>query len=731
MENENPIEPVVIPVAKEKKGIFNFIKQKKVLIAIGGLIMTTIVIAILLMLLSKSGSNQPPSTSTTKASPEVIPAPIFTSSRYDDRSQLGAAKTSTFGTAAVKVYPLKINLSDSEIASLKSKLQLNSTKFSQSSDDVELHSFEAGQKSEYLLVDKKIGTFDFYTYKGLKTSASSNPQQIALDTLDYLGMKDNTISCPITYQRTTIEGTVFVECHRYWNELGAPLLNLSGILNMPESKFMSTLSPGNADPSGPKDSTIVNSSNNQNGLARSTDFNTVVFGIEKNGKVISINSTMKPFDYTKTTETTQIITPKDALARIRDNQADISLTIPAGSGYTEWKKIYPNNQAESTDAIITDMMLSYIEIPADGNQTKYEPYYIARGIASITSGYTVKFVQAIKAKKNNTGMLNPANTVIKNLIPKAFAQNPTATTAPTSPPSPTTNPACISPTPGEGEGSPDCTQGERYLTSHQAFDIPGYGRLIVGIKNQATYYLISTTGSTDRQELIYALAKGLCPDLNIPQEFDVCKTRFFGAFLNGEGGAKQDGQLDPRCYISGTSPAIFFYPLVNINLEVKIGSKITYSDPDITSNFLQLSITPNGTITTNGISRPYLYYEYDKSSIKFSQPSEGIIVNNSNFEYAISEIAYKLGLNDNESKRLLQDAVNAKPLSSYYQISIADKKEVEANLPLSFSVAPDSFTRIHLLIKPLEKIAQINAPTIKPLQRTGFTVIELGATSIK
>ncbi len=744
MENENPIEPSVSPVVEEKKGMLSLFKQKKILIAAAGLLLATIVIVILLMMLGRSGSNQPPATSTSQAEPEQVPAPVFTSSRYDDRSQLGSAKSTTLGTTAVKVYPLKSSLSDSDITALKTKLRLNNTKFSQSSDAVELHSFEAGEKSEYLLVDKRTGTFDFYTYKGLKSSASSSPQQIALDTLDYLGMKDATVSCPITYQRTTMEGIIYVECHRYWNELGAPLLNLTGILNMPESKFMATLSPGVADATGPKDSSVVNTSNNQNGLSRPTDFNTVVVGIDKNGSVTSINSTMKPLDYSKTTSTTQIITPKDALAKIRDNKADISITVPAGVGSAEWEKVYPNSQANGTEAIITDMMLSYIEMPVDGNQTKYEPYYVAKGVATLTSGYTVKFVQAVKAGKTTTGMLDSANSVIKNLIPKAYAQTdvkttitaapsvtavPSVTAAPTSRPSPTINPVCISPTPGE---SPDCLNNKNQFTKIKVFDIPGYGKLTVGITGGGnnTYYLINTTGSGDKQELIYALAKGLCPDLKIPDEFAGCKARFPKVFVSTNGDQFAN-QFDPKCYISGQSPAVFLYPTKETHLSLYFGSKITYSDPAIIGNLIQLQVTPDGTITTDGVSRSYLYYEYNNSTTKFSQPSAGLIANDSNFEYAIAEIAYKLGLNESETQRLIQDAINAKPLSAYYQISIADEKEVATNLPLGFSVQPDSLARIHLLIKPLEKIVPVDALKIQPIQRNGFTVIELGATTTR
>lgn len=516
---------------------------------------------------------------------------------------------------------------------------------------------------------------------------------------------------------------------------------------MPESKFMATLSPGVADPTGPRDSSVVNTSNNQNGLSRPTDFNTVVVGIDKNGSVTSINSTMKPLDYSKTTSTTQIITPKDALAKIRDNKADISITVPAGVGSAEWEKVYPNSQANGTEAIITDMMLSYIEMPVDGNQTKYEPYYVAKGVATLTSGYTVKFVQAVKAGKTTAGMLDSANTVIKNLIPKTYAQTdannpkttitaapsvttaPSVTAGPTSRPSPTINPVCISPTPGE---SPDCLDNKNQFTKIKVFDIPGYGKLTVGITGGGnnTYYLINTTGSSDKQELIYALAKGLCPELKIPDEFAGCKARYPKVFTSTNGD-QFASKFDPTCYISGQSPAVFLYPTKDIEISLNFGSRITYSDPAIVDNSIQFLVTPDGTITTNGISRSYLYYEYNNSATNFSQPSNGMLVKGSNFEYAITEIAYKLGLNEKESERLLQDAINAKPLSVYYQISIADEKEVATNLPLSFSVKPDSLTRIHLLIKPLEKIVQLDAMKIQPIQRNGFTVIELGATTIK
>lgn len=739
MENkDSEVNSVEQPTPPSSQDIQTPLKNKsqrrlptKTLLLVGLIAAVGIILALILILSGKQTGTSP----TSKTSGQTIPTaqiPKFTSTKYEDRSALGKVKNSPLTNASIKVYPLKNNLTAEDVRTLRTKLNLENAKLKKSSDDYDLYTAEGGEKDSFLLINPKVGTFDFYNASGIKVAGSQNPDSVAETMLRTLGMLDATITCPVTFQKSDAKDVTYVECHRNWNLLGAPLLNPPGILNLPETKFMSTLSPGYADPNGPKDASVINTNNKQDGLSRPVDFNSVVIGVQKDGSIITISSTMRQLDRDKKITTEKIIGPQEALAKVKNNQADFTIMIPAGTGTVDMKKLYPNNLAQSNDAAITDMVLGYIEKPLEDTQNSYEPYYIVKGVATLNSGYTVKFIQGIKASQKTTAFLQNPFVKIAYAQDRQNPNNPTTPTVTNSPsPSPSTSP---SPSPSGGACTPtpsptECSKESDY-SKVVTFDIPGYGKLVLGQVSTApnTYYLISTTGSTNKQDMINAIAKGLCPDLALPAEMLTCKTRFPKVFQNTNGVQPGYQSGDPKCYITGLSPAIFLYPTEEKKITVSTGAKLTYSDPEIQNSSIQAMASPDGTIQANGITRPYLYYEYDPRNIHFTLPSSGFIVARNEIAHSVASIASHLGLNENETRRLVQDVVNAvKTNANYYFIGIANQTEVSKNLPLSVSPQPDSMHRIHIILHGVNAPFSVMQPEILPLQRNGFNVVELGA----
>jgi hypothetical protein len=145
-------------------------------------------------------------------------------------------------------------------------------------------------------------------------------------------------------------------------------------------------------------------------------------------------------------------------------------------------------------------------------------------------------------------------------------------------------------------------------------------------------------------------------------------------------------------------------------------------------NSLTVTSDSKGTITTNGVTRPYLYYEYDARGIMFTTPTKGFIADSSSLSKTVTKIAKAYDLTTSEAERLKQDVTNALPQNtSRYLLSIAKPSEIASNIPLSFSIQPDSLYRIHIIVSPFEKPYEVEEPEITPVIRHGFTVVELGA----
>ena len=58
-------------------------------------------------------------------------------------------------------------------------------------------------------------------------------------------------------------------------------------------------------------------------------------------------------------------------------------------------------------------------------------------------------------------------------------------------------------------------------------------------------------------------------------------------------------------------------------------------------------------------------------------------------------------------------------------------EEINANMPLNFSVEPDTLIRVLMTYKGLDKPIDIKEQTLEKVERKGFVVVEWGGTEIK
>lgn len=197
-----------------------------------------------------------------------------------------------------------------------------------------------------------------------------------------------------------------------------------------------------------------------------------------------------------------------------------------------------------------------------------------------------------------------------------------------------------------------------------------------------------------------------------------------------ETGLPEHGKI-AKCYISGGSPTLYFYSSDLLNVSITTNSPVSYSDPLIFGTAWNIISYPNGTIEQNRSVRSGLYYEYDKSKVKFDEPATGFVIKSTDWKNFISNnLSKKLALNQKETESLINEVNNAlfgKKETPYIKISLIDKTELNNKLPLAISPKPDNFYRINLFVKPLGKSENIPKQIINPIKREGFTVVELGA----
>ncbi len=792
---------------------------------------------------------QPSPTLSAKSNPtqslQVLPAPTVNFASYQNQTTTPAIPS------GIKSYALKTNFNSKEIASFAANFGLSI--YTDDGKPILIVSNLTDKYKRGILSFARVsGAFSYQSFGAIWPKQYHAGQSVVDETNAYikeLGFTDGTITCTTEYERQDVPGTTFVECHRDWQKLSLPLVNMVGLLNLPESSRIANAAAGTVSQNGPIDLAVMHVSNDQGGSiaganqkARPDDFNTITIGIRQDGRIASVVSTMRWVSSAPTTvAASALVSPQEALQAFKDQKASFSLTLPAGGGLTSWQKVYPGNVAQASKAVITDMSLAYVEKPLTVTVPQYDPYYIIRGTAQLASGYTVRFTQAMPAvKRNSLSILSEkvggtvagvATEITLGKLNLNTFEIPQGSSSPGS--SPTPSPS----TPGQTNPPVQCTT--ETASQIAKIDVPGYGTVIVGAYGQDlgptgaargingdthTYFLQSSPSSNpDKASIKKAFFKAVedqyvinvaqwvqqhdnkitslddvkaifgtmnpgystdlkCEDYNdanpkpapiancrtdTPENYDEASAkqvadnvakRIFDAMGNGSITAiagQQDifpgatiqnlnwvffsypdpgslGTGGSDCYITGESPALFFYTDHTMPVTVETGAKITYADPALSQNQWLGTVHSDGSFSSDAGSRPYLYYEYDKATTHFTQSAMGYSIStNDTTSFITQTLSPKLGLNSQETLRMVLEVKNALTgiNAPYVKLSLIDPKELDQQLPLRINPMPVHLYRLHLLLTPLQAPLTLQAPNLIPITHDPFTVVELGATA--
>ena len=70
--------------------------------------------------------------------------------------------------------------------------------------------------------------------------------------------------------------------------------------------------------------------------------------------------------------------------------------------------------------------------------------------------------------------------------------------------------------------------------------------------------------------------------------------------------------------------------------------------------------------------------------------------------------------------------------NKYNYIYFATEEEINSEMPLEFSIQPDTIIRVRMIFKGLDEYKNIEEQMLEPApEREGFTVVEWGGTELK
>lgn len=180
-------------------------------------------------------------------------------------------------------------------------------------------------------------------------------------------------------------------------------------------------------------------------------------------------------------------------------------------------------------------------------------------------------------------------------------------------------------------------------------------------------------------------------------------------------------------------PIIYLYPTNETKISVKLGNQenIICSYPQYKNGWNVIAKT-NGDLVDleSGRNLYSLYYE-STNTMNFDIKEDGFIVKGTEVAEFLEQKLAILGLTEREAEEFIVYWLPKLQENEYNYIRFATMEEINANMPLDFSVEPDTLIRVLMIYKGLDKRIDVQEQQLKTPERTGFVAVEWGGTEIK
>lgn len=179
-------------------------------------------------------------------------------------------------------------------------------------------------------------------------------------------------------------------------------------------------------------------------------------------------------------------------------------------------------------------------------------------------------------------------------------------------------------------------------------------------------------------------------------------------------------------------PIIYLYPEEEMQISVKLGrkEKITCSYPEYKDGWNVIAKT-DGTLVDVKTGRNLYALYWEGIHSEKCDFTEGFVVARKDTISFLEEKLELLGLNERESEEFIVYWLPRLQENKYNYIRFATMEEINKNMPLEFSVEPDTLIRVLMQYKKIDKYIEVKEQKLETPERKGFTVVEWGGTEIK
>lgn len=193
----------------------------------------------------------------------------------------------------------------------------------------------------------------------------------------------------------------------------------------------------------------------------------------------------------------------------------------------------------------------------------------------------------------------------------------------------------------------------------------------------------------------------------------------------------RQGVVDDEPKVYDMKPIIYLYPTTETAVSVKVGKvqNLTHTYPKY-ENGWYVTAQPNGDLKdTSGRSYYALYWEGVHSA---SSLTDGFIVKGTDTINFLEEKLALLGLTEREANEFIVYWLPRLESNEYNFIRFETRAEIDENMPLYVTPAPDTVVRVMMEYRPADKAEQVKPQQLPSTpKREGFVVVEWGGTQSK
>ena len=191
----------------------------------------------------------------------------------------------------------------------------------------------------------------------------------------------------------------------------------------------------------------------------------------------------------------------------------------------------------------------------------------------------------------------------------------------------------------------------------------------------------------------------------------------------------------PYCEDDGglvaSKPIIYLYPEEETSISVKLGKtqNLTCTYPRYDDGWDVIANHDGSLIDTKTGKKLYALYWEGKSTINYDT-SEGFVVRGEDTITFLEEKLKILGLTDREAEEFIVYWLPQMQSNKYNYVKFVTPEEINSEMPLSFSVEPDTLIRVMMIWKPLDSFKEVSEQQLQTVERKGFVAVEWGGVKL-